>query len=89
MANKAVPFGGAKEWLSSFPLRPSAVIPYVPFEEIVKSSWKGKLPQENPNVMPVLHKALSAWLSKSLKVDQQSDSGKGWLGKLFSGTLLH
>ncbi|MEF3311006.1 serine/threonine-protein kinase [Paenibacillus sp. GYB004] len=89
MANKAVPFGGAKEWLSSFPLRPSAVIPYVPFEEIVKSSWKGKLPQENPNVMPLLHKALSAWLSKSLKVDRQSDSGKGWLGKLFSGSLLH
>lgn len=84
MANKAVSFAGGKEWLSSFPLRPSAVVPNVPFEEIVRSSWKGKLPQESPNVMPVMHKALSAWISKSLKVDEHNDNGKGWIGKLFS-----
>ncbi|GAA3404596.1 serine/threonine protein kinase [Paenibacillus hodogayensis] len=87
IANKSASFQGSKEWLGSFPLKPAAVIPSIPFEEIVRSLWKGEPVQQQPGVKPQLHKALGPWLGKTAAQARQSRngaSGKGWLGKIFS-----
>lgn len=87
IANKSIAFKGNKEWLASFPFKPSAIIPYVSYEEIVRSSWKGELVQQHPDVKPLLHKALDSWIGQSLVPLRESGGGRfgiGWLGKFFS-----
>ncbi|MDF2661766.1 MAG: hypothetical protein K0Q94_4557 [Paenibacillus sp.] len=87
IANKSVSFKGSKEWLDSFPVKPSATIPNVPYEEIVRSSWKGEPVQQQPSVKPMLHKALATWIGQTLVPLRDSGGGRlgvGWLGKFFS-----
>jgi hypothetical protein len=87
IANKSVSFKGSKEWLDSFPVKPSAMIPNVPYEEIVRSSWKGEPVHQQPNVKPMLHKALAPWIGQTLVPLRESGGGRlgiGWLGKFFS-----
>lgn len=87
IANKAVAFEGYKAWLASFPLKPAAIVPNVPFEEIVRSMWKGEPAPHRPAVKPVLQKALGDWLGKTVGTAARSGygyAGKNWLGKIFS-----
>lgn len=86
-ANKSVSFSGDKEWLASFPLKPSAVIPNIPFEETVRSSWKGEPVQTQTGVKVTLQKALAGWIGTVVGTPGdfvEGRSGKSWLGKFFS-----
>ncbi|PYI55881.1 serine/threonine protein kinase [Paenibacillus flagellatus] len=85
IANKAVPFPGAKEWLASFPAKPAAVIPHVPYETIVSSAWEGRLVQRDPETIALLRKSLGAWLERTTERHRIASEGRreGWFGKLF------
>lgn len=87
IANRAVSFKGYKEWLESFPVKPSAVMPNIPYEDIVRSAWKGELVQRQPSVKPLLHKALAPWIGETLVPLRETGGGRSgsrWIGKFFS-----
>jgi serine/threonine-protein kinase len=86
-ANKSVPFPGHKEWLSSFPSKPSAVIPYIPFDQMVRQSWKGRLIHDAPDVRKMLRDCLRPIIGdviRELAPDSRRSSGFPWIGKIFS-----
>lgn len=88
IANKSISFSGGKEWLASYPIRPSAVIPGVPLEDIVRCSWKGEPVQQQGTVKATLQKALGPWLGQTVQPTGRRDNGRfgggNWLGKFFS-----
>jgi serine/threonine-protein kinase len=86
-ANKSVPFPGHKEWLSSFPSKPSAVIPYIPFDQVVRQFWKGRLIFDAPDVRKMLRDCLRPIIGEmiqELSPDIRRNSGFPWIGKIFS-----
>ncbi|MEF3301621.1 serine/threonine protein kinase [Paenibacillus sp. GYB003] len=87
IANKSASFAGQHDWLASFPIKPSAVVPVVPYEEIVRSAWKGEPVQRQPAVRALLQKSLGTWLGECVAAELHGGSGrfgKRWLGKFFS-----
>lgn len=85
IANKSVSFSGKNRWLSSFPSRPSAVVPVVPFELLVSASWKGGLIHDAPKVRSQLREALGPWLARMIKSDRSTGGRKPFFGSFFAG----
>lgn len=89
VANRAVPFDGYRQWLDSFPDKPAAIVPQLPYELSVRALWQGRLVHDDPVVRETLRDALDGWLKAAIGLQVQDapkrhPAGKGWLGKIFA-----
>ncbi|MNI29691.1 Serine/threonine-protein kinase PknB [compost metagenome] len=57
VANRELPSGNKQEWLDSLPDIPLCTIPELPYQEVMRSIWKGECVQDQPEWLEKLYEA--------------------------------
>lgn len=78
LANRDCRFAGRSEWLSSLPQEPVALLPDLPQAGVLESLWKGKAPQDKPEYMQLLERALKPLIRKLIPELHMEDGKRKW-----------
>lgn len=66
IANRWNQAKGLREWLHSFPWKPSIFLPLIDYERVFYYAWKGEIVHENKKDATLLNQAVSAYISEQL-----------------------
>lgn len=64
IANKDFPFRERTQWMSLFPVRPLALLPYIPPEQWLELLWRGRWLTEDRRLLSALEKAYEPLMAR-------------------------
>lgn len=64
IANKDCKFSARNEWLTSIPIKPVAILPAIPYTNMLDTEWSGQLIQDKTEIIPLLVSSLQGLIVK-------------------------